>query len=98
MLRLLVFHRRRSILGVDVTESFDSFLARLSSQAFSTDAIARGIAIESYSGAQGDGPEITSDKHILTMGLKHASRFEIRDGANRRMSYVRQPGSLSLVP
>ena len=85
-------------MGVSATESFDSFLARLSSQAASTDAIARGVAIESYSGAQGDGPEITSDKHILTMGLKHASRFEIGDGANRRMSYVRQPGSLSLVP
>jgi AraC family transcriptional regulator len=86
------------MLGVSVTESFDSFLARLTSQATSTDAIVRGVAIESYSGAQGDGPKITSDKHILTMGLKHPSRFEIGDGANRRMSYVRQPGSLSLIP
>ena len=81
-----------------MTQSFDSFLARLSSQPASTDAIARGVAIESYSGAQGDGPEITSDKHILTMGLKHPSRFEISDSANHRMSYVRRPGSLSLVP
>ena len=81
-----------------MTESFDSFLARLSLQATSTDTIARGVAIESYSGAQGDGPEITSDKHILTMGLKHPSRFEIGDGANHRKSYVRQPGSLSLIP
>jgi len=81
-----------------VAESFDSFLARLSSQATSTDAIARGVAIESYSGAQGDGPAIMSDKHILTMGLKRPSRFEIGDGANRRTSYVRQPGSLSLIP
>jgi len=81
-----------------VTESFDSFLGRLSSQASSTDAIVRGVAIESYSGAQGDGPETSSDKHILTMGLKHASRFAIGHGANRRVSYVRQPGSLSLVP
>ena len=86
------------MLRVSVTESFDSFLARLSSQATSTDAIVSGVAIESYSGAQGDGPKITSDKHILTMGLKHPSRFEIGDGANRRMSYVRQPGSLSLIP
>ena len=85
-------------MGVAVTESFDSFLARLSLQATSTDTIARGVAIESYSGAQGDGPEITSDKHILTMGLKHPSRFEIGDGANHRKSYVRQPGSLSLIP
>ena len=85
-------------MAVSVTESFDSFLARLSSRAASTDAIARGVAIESYSGAQGDGPEITSDKHILTMGLKHPSRFEIGDGGNRRMSYIRQPGSLSLIP
>src|SRR5215468_6714275 len=83
---------------VSVSESFDSFLARLSSQAPSRDTIARGVAIESYSGAQGDGPEITSDKHILAMGLKHPSRFEIGDGANHRMSYVRQPGSLSLIP
>src|SRR5215475_2081434 len=92
------FDRRRLMLEVSVTESFDSFLTRLSSQPSSGDAIARGVAIESYSGAQGDGPKITSDKHILTMGLKHASRFEIGHGANRRMSYVRQPGSLSLVP
>src|SRR5215469_7830640 len=98
MMRPWIFHRRRLMLGVSVTESFDSFLARLSSQPASTDAIARGIAIESYSGAQGDGPEITSDKHILTMGLKHPSRFEIGDNANHKMSYVRQPGSLSLVP
>src|SRR5262245_9778226 len=61
------FHRRRSILGVDVTESFDSFLAHLSSQATSTDAITRGVAIETYRGAQGDGPGTASDKHILTM-------------------------------
>jgi len=81
-----------------VIESFDSFLTRLSSQPAPTDTIARGVAIESYSGAQGDGPKITSDKHILTMGLKHPSRFEIGDGANHKMSYVRQPGSLSLVP
>ena len=84
-------------MGVSVTESFDSFLGRLSSQAASTDAI-RGVAIESYSGAQGDGPEITSDKHILTMGLKRPSRFAIGDGANHKVSYVRKPGSLSLVP
>jgi len=81
-----------------VTESFDSFLGSLSSQAASTDAIARGVAVESYSGAQGDGPQTASDKHILTMGLKHPSRFEIGDGANDRMSYFRQPGSLSLIP
>src|SRR5262249_41849335 len=87
-----------SILGVDVTESFDSFLARLSLQAASSDAFARGVAIEPYCGAPGDGPKITSDKHILTMGLKYPSRFEIDDGANHRISYVRQPGSLSLVP
>jgi AraC family transcriptional regulator len=85
-------------LGLSVAESFDSFLARLSSQAASTDAIARGVAIETYRGAQGDGPKITSDKHLLTMGLKHPSRFEIGGGANHRVSYVRQPGLLSLVP
>ena len=85
-------------MGVSAAESFDSFLARLSSQATSTDAIAGGVAIESYTGAQGDGPANMSDKHILTMGLKRPSRFEIGDGANRRTSYVRQPGSLSLIP
>jgi len=85
-------------LAVDVTESFDSFLVRLSSQAAATDAIARGVAIETYRGAQGDGPGITSDKHILSMGLKHPSRFEISHGVNRRMSYIKQPGSLCLVP
>src|SRR5215469_7381607 len=94
----MVLPSRRLMLGVSVTESFDSFLARLTSQATSTNANAQGVAIESYSGAQGDGPKITSDKHILTMGLKHPSRFEIGDGANHRVSYVRQPGLLSLVP
>ena len=87
------FHRRRLILGVSVTESFDSFLARLSLQAASTDAIASGVAIELYHGVQGDGPENTSDKHILTMGAKHPSRFDCH-----RVSYIKQPGSLSLVP
>lgn len=81
-----------------VTESFDSFLARVSSQAASTDAMVRGVAIEPYWGAQGDGPGAASDKHILTMGVKHASRFELRDGTNRFISYTRQPGSLSFIP
>ena len=80
-------------MGVSVTESFDSFLARLSLQAASTDAIASGVAIELYRGAQGDGPENTSDKHILTMGAKHPSRFDCH-----RVSYIKQPGSLSLIP
>ena len=80
-------------MGVNVTESFDSFLARLSLQAASTDAIASGVAIELYRGAQGDGPENTSDKHILTMGAKHPSRFDCH-----RVSYIKQPGSLSLIP
>jgi AraC family transcriptional regulator len=86
------------ILGANVTESFDSFLARLSSRAASKDAIARGVAIEPYCGARGDGPATTSDKHILTMGLKHPSRFEIGHGVNGRVSYVKHPGTLSLVP
>jgi AraC family transcriptional regulator len=85
-------------LGVSVTESFDSFLARLSAQAGSRDALATGIAIEPYWGTQGDAPGTASDKHILTMCSKHPSRFEIRHGVNNRLSYVKQPGSLSLVP
>ena len=85
-------------MEIDVNESFSSFLARLSSQADSRDAFARGVTIEPYCGARGDGPETTSDKHILTMGLKHPSRFEIGHGVNGRVSYIKQPGSLSLVP
>ena len=85
-------------MGVSVTESFDSFLARLSSQAAPKRAITRGVAIEPYWGAQGDGPRTPSDKHILTMCSNHPSRFEIRQGANRSVSYIKQPGSLSLVP
>jgi len=83
-------------LGVSVTESFDSFLARLSSQAASKDAIVRGVAIEPYRGTPGDGPATTSDKHMLTMGVKNPSRFEC--GANHSGSYIKQPGTLSLVP
>jgi AraC family transcriptional regulator len=86
-------NRRRPILEVSMTESFDSFLARLSSQAASKDAIARGVAIEPYSGAQGDGPETTSDKHIITMGAKRPSRFDCH-----RVSYIKPPGALTLIP
>jgi AraC family transcriptional regulator len=32
------------------------------------------------------------------MSLKHPSRFEIRQGVKQRTSYVKQPGSLSLIP
>jgi AraC family transcriptional regulator len=85
-------------LGVGVTESFNSFLARLSSQATSRDGTASGVAVEPYCGAQGDGPATTSDKHILTMCSKHPSRFEIRHRADHTVSYIRQPGSLTLVP
>jgi AraC family transcriptional regulator len=85
-------------LAVDVNESFDSFLSRLSSQAASTDESGRGVAIDSYRGVPGDGPGTTSDKYILTMSLKHPARFEIRQGVNQRTSYIKQPGSLSLIP
>ena len=81
-----------------MTESFDSFLTRLSSQAVSRDAITRGVAIEPYWGVRGDGPGTASDKHILTMCSKHPSRFELHRGANHWTSYIKQPGSLSLVP
>jgi AraC family transcriptional regulator len=81
-----------------MTESFDSFLVRLSSQASSTGAPARGIAIEPYCGVQGARTEAASDKHILTMCSKRPSRFEIRDGVNQRASYIKQPGSFSLIP
>jgi AraC family transcriptional regulator len=85
-------------LGVSVNESFDSAVARLSSQAAPKDVIARDVAIEPYSGAPGDGPTTTSDKHILTMCSKRPSRFEIRHRADDTVSYIRQPGSLTLVP
>jgi AraC family transcriptional regulator len=85
-------------LEVDVTESFDSFVARLSSQVASQDGIARGVAIEPYRGAPNSCFKATSDKHFLTMCWKHPSRFEISHGGNRRVSYVKRPGSLSLVP
>jgi AraC family transcriptional regulator len=84
-------------LGVNAIESFDSFLGRLASQAASEGAIARGVSIESYSGAQGDGPKHISDKHFLTMCSKHPSRFEAGRGVNGRV-YTKRPGSLSLVP
>jgi AraC family transcriptional regulator len=86
------------IVEVGVSESFDSFLARLSSRAASTDTITRGVAIEIYRGAQGDLSEITSDKHFVSMGVKHPSRFEINHGLNRRASYIKRPGALCLVP
>lgn len=85
-------------MGAHLTQSFDSFLARLSSHATSKDAIANGFSIEPYSGAQDDGPQTTSDKHILTMASKHPSRFEVGHGVRGRVSYIKQPGSLSLVP
>ena len=90
--------RRRLILEVDVNESFGLFLAGLSSRAASKDAIAGGVAIETYRGAQGDGLVTTSDNHILAMCSKHPSRFEISRGVNHRVSYIKHPGSLCLVP
>ena len=84
-------------MGV-VTESFNSFLTRLSSQAAPKDVLASGVAIEPYCGAPGDGPTTTSDEHILTMCSKRPSRFEIRHRADHSVSYIRQPGSLTLVP
>jgi len=81
-----------------LTELFDSFLARLSSQAATGKAITSGVAIEPYWGTRGDGPGTASDKHILTMCAKHPSRFEIRRAVNHWTSYIKQPGSLSLVP
>jgi len=81
-----------------VTGSFDSFLTGLSSQTASTDAIVAGVAIKHHCGTRGDGPAITSNKHILVMGSKRPSRFEIRRGVNHRASYTRQPGALSLIP
>jgi AraC family transcriptional regulator len=84
-------------LRANVTESFDSFLARLSSEAASTDSIARGVAIAPYSGVQGDGPKHTSDKHFLTMCSRYPSRFEAGRGVNGKV-YTKRPGSLSLVP
>jgi AraC family transcriptional regulator len=84
---------------VSVAESFGSFLARLSSQAASRDALAKGFAIEPYWGAAGDGPRTPSEKqHILTMCEKHPHRFEIHHGANHWAPYTKQPGSLTLVP
>ena len=80
-----------------MTESFDSFLGRLSSQAASTNSIATGVAIAPYSGVQGDGPKHTSDKHFLTMCSKYPSRFEAGRGVNGKV-YTKRPGSLSLVP
>jgi hypothetical protein len=86
-------------VGVSATESFDSFLTRLSSQAASSDAMARGFAIEPYWGARGDGPRTATDKqHILTMCSNHPHRFEIRHGANHWAPYIKQLGSLTLVP
>jgi AraC family transcriptional regulator len=81
-----------------MTESFNLFLARLSSRASLRAESGRGFAIESYRGSPGDGPEVPSDKHILTMCSKHPSRFEIGRGVDDRVSYVKRPGSLSLVP
>jgi AraC family transcriptional regulator len=84
---------------VSTAESFGSFLGRLSSQAASNDAMARGFAIEPYWGAPGDGPGTPLDKqHILTMCKNHPHRFEIHHGANHWAPYTKQPGSLTLVP
>ena len=85
-------------MGVNVIESYDSFVARLSSQAASTHAIVKGFAIGSYFGTPGDGLQTTSDKHFFTMSSKRPARFEVSNGANHRLSYIKHPGALSLVP
>ena len=86
-------------MEVSAAESFSCFLARLSSQAASSEAMTRGFAIEPYWGAAGDGPRTPSDKqHILTMCATRPHRFEIHHGANHWAPYTKQPGSLTLVP
>jgi AraC family transcriptional regulator len=86
------------ILGVNVTESYDSFVARLSSQVASTHAIVKGLAVGSYFGTPGDGLQTTSDKHFFTMSSQRPARFEVSNVVNHRLSYVKHPGALSLVP
>ena len=85
-------------MGVNVTKSYDSFVARLSSQAASTHAIVKGFAIGSYFGTPGDGLQTTSDKHFFTMSSKRPARFEVSNGVNHRLSYIKRPGALSFVP
>jgi len=66
-------------VGVSVTESFDAFLARLSSQAASRDAMTRGMAIEPYGGLKVTDRElyrtstssrcVRSIRPVLTYGM-----------------------------
>lgn len=85
-------------MQANVTESYDSFVAGLSSQAASTHAIDKGFAIGSYFGTPGDGLQTTSDKHFFTMSSRRPARFEVSIGSNQRLSYIKRPGALSLVP
>src|SRR5215475_6321486 len=98
MLGLHVCLRRDQSRGGSVIESFDSFVTRLSLKVALKNGPSKGFAIEAYGGAPGNCFKVLSDKHFLTMCSKHPSRFEISYGANRTVSYTKQPGSLSLVP
>ena len=87
------------MLEAKAPESYESFVASLSSQVTSTPpAIGKGFAIGSYLGPPGDGLQTASDTHFLTMTSNRPARFEVSNGINHRLSYIKQPGALSLVP
>ena len=80
------------------TSSYDEFLAGLISRSAQNDGPARGAAIERYRGGPNEGPKAASPQHILTMGSGFPARFERAAGHRNSVSYVKAPGSLSLVP
>ena len=78
-------------------ESFDRAVAELSVRSAQNLGSVRGAAIERYCGRPNEGPNAASSQHILTMCCRPA-RFERAIGNHNSVSYVKAPGTLSLVP
>jgi AraC family transcriptional regulator len=78
--------------------AFDDFVADLSVRSGLNDGVMQGSAVGLYRGIANDGPKSASDQHILAMCFRVPARFERAGACNNWISYVKSPGTLSLVP
>jgi AraC family transcriptional regulator len=79
-------------------KSFGDAQADLSLRSDQNHGSVHGAAIERYRGGPNEGPKAASPEHILTMCSGFPARFERAAGHSNSVSYVKAPGSLSLLP
>src|SRR5262245_41608662 len=71
---------------------FDEFVADLASRA------AGQTAIGPYRRSPDDGPAAPATQHILTLAARSPARFESTGARDERVTYVKAPGAVCLVP